>query len=176
MKTYQTLKLLAVALVITIAGLTQLQAQAIAVIHPTEGNHVQGIVRFTQVKDGVHVVADLSGLTPGKHGFHIHAYGDCSDPRGKSAGGHFNPEGTPHGAPTDVSSMRHVGDLGNIAADENGNAHLDWIDPLLSLSGSHNIIGRSVVVHGGADDLKSQPSGAAGPRVAFGVIGFANPK
>ena len=108
--------------------------KAVAVLHPTAGNKVIGIVTFTKVRTGIEVVADLEGLTPGLHGFHIHQYGDCSAPNGDSAGGHFNPEGMPHGAPT--SKERRVGDFGNVTADKDGKAHLDWTDPLISLRGA----------------------------------------
>jgi Cu-Zn family superoxide dismutase len=66
-----------------------------------------------------------------------------------------------------------VGDLGNISADEMGMAHLEWTDTFLSFSGPHSILGRGVIVHAGADDLTSQPTGNAGARVACGVIGIA---
>ena len=144
---------------------------AICVLHPTEGNDVKGIVTFTNTDAGVKVVADLEGLTPGKHGFHVHQYGDCSAPDGTSAGGHFNPDNKDHGGPNDVD--RHVGDLGNITAGDDGKAHLELIDKVISLNGPHSIIGRAIVVHQGEDDLTSQPSGNAGARVACGVIGIA---
>lgn len=146
---------------------------AVAVLHPTQGNDVSGIVSFAQTDKGVRVVADVEGLTPGEHGFHIHQYGDCSAPDGTSAGGHYNPEDKPHGAPGDTE--RHVGDLGNIQADENGKAHLEMTDRVISLRGPHSIVGLAVIVHAGADDLTSQPTGNAGPRVACGVIGVAKP-
>lgn len=146
-------------------------ARAVAVFHPTKGNSVSGIVRFEAVSGGIHVVADLTGLTPGKHGFHIHEYGDCSAEDGTSAGGHFNPEKMPHSSPS--SKERHVGDLGNIEADKDGKAHLDYVDTMLSFNGKDSIIGRGVVVHEKEDDLKTQPTGAAGARVACGVIGIA---
>jgi Cu-Zn family superoxide dismutase len=145
--------------------------KAVAVVHATEGNDVSGLVTFTKTASGIQVVAVVNGLTPGEHGFHIHEYGDCSALDAKSAGGHFNPENKPHGAPTD--SLRHVGDLGNLVADSAGTAHYEWTDTLISFSGPHSIIGRAVIVHAGADDLKSQPTGNAGARVACGVIGIA---
>ena len=144
--------------------------KAICVLHPTEGNEVSGTVKFTQDGAEVKVVADLEGLTPGKHGFHIHEYGDCSNPDGTSAGGHYNPLDKKHGAPTDAN--RHVGDLGNIEADENGNAHLEMTDTLINLGGRYSIIGRAVIVHADEDDFESQPTGNAGARVACGVIGI----
>ncbi len=148
--------------------------RAVAVLHPTQGNQVSGTVIFNQMSEGVKVEADLRGLSPGKHGFHIHAFGDCSAPDGKSAAGHYNPTGQPHAGPE--QEKRHMGDLGNIEADNSGNAHYERVDSHLVLDGQDTIIGRGVIVHGGADDLKSQPSGAAGPRVACGVIGIAQPK
>lgn len=146
--------------------------KAVAVVHPTEGNNVNGTVTFEQTSDGVHVTAELSGLAEGKHGFHIHQYGDCTANDGTSAGGHYNPADNEHGAPTDDN--RHMGDMGNITADGEGNATIDYTDPVIKLNGSSSIIGRGIVLHGGEDDLTSQPSGAAGPRVGCGVIGIAN--
>lgn len=147
--------------------------KAVAVLHGTKGNDVSGTVTFLKEGGQIKVTADITGLKPGKHGFHIHQYGDCSADDGSSAGGHFNPDNIKHGAPGD--SVRHVGDLGNIEADQNGNAHFEWSDDLLSFSGPHSIIGRGVIVHAGEDDLTSQPTGNAGPRVACGVIGIAKP-
>src|SRR6476619_5701398 len=70
--------------------------KAVAVVSPTANSKVTGTVTFTKSGDDVKVVADISGLTPGKHGFHIHEFGDCSAPDGKAAGGHFNPPNSPH--------------------------------------------------------------------------------
>ena len=145
--------------------------RAVAVLYPSQGTAVQGIVTFTKEKGGIRVVGDIEGLTPGKHGFHIHECGDCSAPDGTSAGGHFNPEGKPHGAPT--SPNRHVGDLGNINANVEGKAHYEWTDPVISFTGTRSIIGRAIIVHADEDDLESQPTGNAGPRIACGVIGIA---
>jgi len=147
--------------------------KAIATLHPTQGSNVGGTVTFTQSGDEVKVVADITGLTPGKHGFHIHEFGDCSDPKGASAGGHFNPGGHQHGAPD--ATERHAGDLGNIEADASGKAHLEITDKMMKLAGSDSIVGHAVIVHEKADDLKTQPTGDAGGRLACGVIGVAKP-
>jgi Cu-Zn family superoxide dismutase len=147
--------------------------KAIAVLHPTSGNNVTGTVTFTASGDEVKVVADVTGLTPGKHGFHVHEFGDCSSPDGNSAGGHFNPTHKQHGAPDAVE--RHEGDLGNVVADSLGKAHLEWKDKVMKLSGPDSIIGRSMIVHVQEDDLKTQPTGNSGGRVACGVIGVAKP-
>jgi Cu-Zn family superoxide dismutase len=143
---------------------------AICVLYPTQGNNVSGIVTFTKVSGGIKVVADLQGLTKGKHGIHIHECGDCSAPDGTSAGGHFNPKAMSHGSPMDA--MRHEGDMGNIEADDSGKAHLEYVDNTLSFEGNASIIGRSVIIHKGEDDFKTQPTGNAGARVACGVIGI----
>jgi len=144
--------------------------QAICVLHPTEDNSASGTVIFTKTDSGMHVSAEMTGLSEGKHGFHIHEYGDCSAPDAVSAGGHFNPYDQPHGGPGDAE--RHVGDLGNISANEDGAATLEAVDTLLTFHGESSIIGRGLVVHAGEDDLSSQPTGDAGARVACGVIGI----
>ena len=146
-------------------------AKAIALLSPAKDKAVKGVVTFTQTDKGVKVYAHLEGLAPGKHGFHVHEFGDCSAPDLTSAGGHFNPTQVAHGAPTDHT--RHSGDLGNIVADEKGMAVLEWVDPMMRLSGPNSIIGRAVIVHAKEDDLKTQPTGNAGPREACGVIGIA---
>ena len=148
--------------------------KAICVLYSTAGNSVSGQVTFTKVAGGVKVLAELSGLTPGKHGFHIHEFGDCSSPDGMSAGGHFNPAGSPHGSPMDMS--RHEGDMGNIEADANGKAHLEYVDSHMSFEGVNSILGRSVIVHAKEDDMKTQPTGNAGARIACGVIGLSKPQ
>lgn len=145
--------------------------KAIAVLQPTGSNNVCGSISITEVADGVRVVGEITGLTPGKHGFHVHEFGDCSADAA-SAGAHFNPTDRPHGAADDME--RHVGDLGNIEADAAGTAKVNFLDHKLSLfHDARSIIGRALVVHEKADDLKSQPAGDSGARVACGVIGRA---
>ena len=107
-------------------------------------------------------------LTRGDHGFHVHEKGDLSAPDLSSAGGHYNPTGHPHAGPK--ADKRHMGDLGNLSANTQGVATLDYVDPALRLDGEHSIVGKSVIVHAGRDDLKTQPSGDSGSRIAGGVI------
>lgn len=142
--------------------------RAIAILNPTKGNMVNGTVTFEAVEGGVRIVAKIDQLTPGKHGFHIHEFGDCSAPDGASAGGHFNPTHKKHGGPDSLE--RHVGDLGNLVADEKGHAVYERVDSLISLEGPDTIIGRSIVVHALPDDYTTQPTGNSGGRVACGVI------
>lgn len=164
------MKTVIISLVVFSALITMARAQnttAVAKLEPKSGSQVTGTVKFVKSGDEVHVTADLQNLTPGLHGFHIHEKGDCSAPDAASAGGHFNPTHQHHGGPD--TAERHAGDLGNIEADASGKAHLHWMGKL-DLSGPTSIIGKSVVVHEKADDLKTDPAGNSGARIACGVI------
>jgi len=178
MKTIMKILVIWGFVIILFFGVTSVQAQsagpakAVAVLNPTQGNATNGTVHFYQSNQGVRVVVDISGLTPGLHGFHIHQFGDCSAPDGTSAGGHFNPTAEQHAGPD--AANRHAGDLGNLNADNTGSAHYDRIDSHIQLSGPNSILGRAVIVHAKQDDLTSQPTGNAGSRVACGVIGIAS--
>jgi Cu-Zn family superoxide dismutase len=142
--------------------------RARAELQPTAGHQARGQVEFQLDPAGVRVVAHLEGLPPGTHGFHVHERGDCSAPDASSAGEHFNPRGMPHGGPE--ADKRHAGDLGNVSADGSGKAALSQVDRHLALDGPTSIVGRAVVVHANPDDFTSQPSGAAGARIACGVV------
>jgi superoxide dismutase, Cu-Zn family len=147
--------------------------KAACVLHHTEGHKAHGTIWFIPRGDEIEISGEIMGLKPGMHAFHVHEFGDCSAPDAMSAGAHFNPEGKPHG---DIHSQeRHVGDLGNIRADGTGKAVVDIRDREIKLSGPHSVIGRALIVHADPDDLKSQPAGNAGARVACGVIGIAKP-
>lgn len=142
--------------------------ELVATVMPVGDSNVSGSVTFSESEEGVMVRGNFEGLEPGNHGFHIHQYGDCRAEDGTSAGGHFNPAGNNHGAPSDME--RHMGDLGNIEADGSGIAAVDYTDDTVTLE---QILGRGIIIHAGEDDLESQPTGAAGSRVACGVIGIA---
>lgn len=133
---------------------------------------VRGTVRFEPRQGGMWVRAELTGLEPGPHGFHVHEHGSCAD-AAEAAGGHFAPEGEPHGPPT--AEKRHVGDLGNLEADATGRVVYERLDAELVLDGPKSIVGRAIVVHAAADDLSTQPSGGSGGRIACGVIERAQP-
>lgn len=142
--------------------------EATATVMALGDNEVTGTVTFSQTEEGVRVVGTFSGLEQGLHGFHIHQYGDCSAEDGSSAGGHFSPEGNEHGSPN--QDNRHMGDMGNLAVDEDGIGTIEYTDETIVIS---DIIGRGIIIHAGEDDMMSQPSGAAGSRIACGVIGIA---
>lgn len=141
---------------------------ATALLSPASGSNTRGMVTFIQENDKMRVMASLSGLAPGKHGFHIHEKGDCSAPDASSAGGHFNPTGMSHGGPGDAH--RHVGDFGNVEANDAGEASYSRVFADLKVDSASSIIGRAVILHAQPDDLKTQPTGNAGGRVACGVI------
>lgn len=145
---------------------------AVAVIHPTKDNKVQGTVRFDWLNaKEVKIVADLKGLKPNsEHGFHIHEFGDVTAHDGTSAGGHFNPNKGRHAGPKERG--HHAGDMGNLKSDATGHAHLEMTLSDLSLFGQQGILGRAVVIHVDKDDYKTQPTGNSGDRVGVGVIGL----
>jgi superoxide dismutase, Cu-Zn family len=150
----------------------ELVKHAVVVLQSVGDNRADGTIYFDMTEQGLHVHGKVSGLSSGKHGFHVHQYGDLSDTEeGQSAGGHFDPHGKPHGARD--AEERHIGDFGNIEAGEDGVANVDFTDPVATLSGEYSILGRSIVVHTGEDKF-TQPTGDAGPRAAFGVIGVRN--
>lgn len=147
---------------------------AIAVLHPTKGNDAHGVLTFHRQSDGsVTVEAHVSGLAPGVHAYHVHVWGDCSAPDGTSAGTHFNFVGSSLNPPSDIH--RITGDLGELRADASGEASASGPVENARLDGPKSIIGRAVVVHAKANDPASPPIGAAGARVACGVIGIAKP-
>ena len=131
---------------------------------------------MTQENDGPTTVnVRITGLTPGKHGFHLHEYGDTTNGC-ISTGAHFNPKGLTHGAPED--EIRHAGDLGNIVANADGIAEATIVDSQIPLSGPNSVVGRAFVVHELEDDLGkgghelSLSTGNAGGRLACGVVGL----
>ena len=151
------------------AAMTSTGPAAVADLAPTKGNDTKGSVAFTQSGERVTVVAEISGLTPGGHGFHIHEKGDCTAEDATSAGGHFNPAGKPHADP--ASRDRHAGDMPMLMADAAGNARLTTTLDIVTIGGgTADIVGRGVIVHKDADDYKTQPTGNSGARVACGVI------
>jgi superoxide dismutase, Cu-Zn family len=164
--------LVAAALVAGCASMTTSSTTAAAKLAPTAGNRAAGTVTFARDGDRVRVVARITGLTPGMHGFHIHEKGDCTAADAMSAGGHFNPTNKPHGNP--AAADHHGGDMPMLEADAAGNASLDATLDTIQLDGSANgIVGRAVVVHKDPDDYKTQPTGNSGARVACGVIAAA---
>ena len=142
---------------------------ASATVAPTANQTAKGTVHFAELGDGsAEVSVDLTNVPAGVHGFHIHDKGDCGD-NGNAAGGHFNPTNTQHGAPT--APAHHGGDFGNVTADANGNVKTKFTTRSITISpSSSSAVGHAVILHGNPDDLVTQPTGNAGPRIACGVV------
>lgn len=137
----------------------------------TSESEVSGDIVLLQKGRDILLKTHIQGLEPNSvHAIHIHEKGDCSSPDASSAGGHFDPEHDSHGAPD--AKEHHAGDLGNITADIDGNADIVITGRNLSLDSSskYSIINRAIVLHEKKDDFISQPSGAAGRRIACAVI------
>ena len=142
---------------------------ATATLSPTANNTASGTVRFVQLADGsVDVTVDLANVPAGVHGFHVHDKGDCGD-NGNAAGGHFNPSGTPHGAPN--ADPKHAGDFGNVTADASGRVSTRFNTRSVTVeAGPSSAVGHAVILHANPDDLTTQPTGNAGGRIACGVV------
>lgn len=139
-------------------------------LKPAPKEKATGTVTFLKRSADLKVEIKVANATPGEHGIHIHEKGDCSSPDFKSAGPHYNPHSQHHGAPNQTAS--HVGDLGNITvkADGTGTIEQDLTTQVYGRQNWNDLIGRAVVLHAKKDDLKSQPAGDSGDRIACGVI------
>ena len=155
-----------------INGLTEGETTVIAQCDLQHSDTVKGSILFMQAPGTPTLIkGTITGLQPGEHGFHIHEFGDMS--KGcESMGAHYNPDGVDHGHLGDG----HVGDLGNITADESGTAKFSIRADRVNLIGERSVVGRGVVVHADEDDLgkggdeESLKTGNAGDRIACGVI------
>ena len=147
--------------------------QATAMIGSLGDSGVTGMAVFTQNGDQITLMAEIQGATPGLHAIHIHANGDCSAPDGTSAGGHWNPTDVAHGKWGEGEF--HLGDIGNITVGADGTGRITLTTDLWEIgTGSDiDVVGKGIIVHAGADDFTSQPSGAAGARIGCGVIVLA---
>jgi superoxide dismutase, Cu-Zn family len=141
-----------------------------AQLQSTAGNSATGMVNFTQSGSKVMVKGEVRGLKPNAElGFHVHEKGDCSSPDGMSAGGHFNPDGKPHGQPG--SMAHHAGDFPMLKTDAAGVAAFSFESSTISVgSGASDIVGKGLIVHAQPDDYKTQPTGNSGARLACAVI------
>ena len=141
-------------------------------LNAKSNSNVSGNAVFKEENGTVTMTAIIDGLEPGNHAIHIHEKADCSSDDGKSAGGHWNPTAQPHGKWGDEAGY-HKGDIGNLTADDNGNGTITFSTSEWCMGcedKNKNIIGKAIIIHAGADDLTSQPSGAAGARVSCAGI------
>lgn len=171
------LTLAALVAALAAAGCDTLQSGpfAEAQVKGPDGSRVWGRVTFHQPEGRdaggrVFIRADINGLRSNQRfGFHVHEKGDCTGPDFMGAGGHFNPDGKPHGDP--ATPERHAGDLPNLQSNGEGVAVFSTTTDLLTVApGPRSVVGRSVIVHANPDDFRTQPTGNSGARIACGVI------
>lgn len=150
---------------------TKEEAKLTVVMDAKSESDAEGTIELSEKNGKVTMNVEMNGLTPGEHAIHIHEKGDCSAADGSSAGGHWNPSDEDHGKWGEHAF--HMGDIGNLIADEKGIVSFEFETDKWCLGcedNTKNILGKSFIVHAGADDFESQPSGNAGSRVACGLI------
>ena len=161
-----------------VKSITEGETTVIAQCELQHSDKVKGSILLMQAPGTPTLIkGTITGLEPGVHGFHIHEFGDMSDGC-KSMGGHYNPDNINHGE----LKEGHVGDLGNINADDSGNASFSIQANRVDLIGERSVVGRGIVVHSDPDDLgkggneESLKTGNAGDRLACGVITLRDTK
>ncbi len=160
-----------------LAAFTTLSAAAAKPAHAditnAQGTKI-GTAKIASTADGVKISVKVSQLAPGDHGIHIHSVGKCEGPAFTSAGGHFNPTSAHHGINNAEAPHPHLGDLANLSVGPKGKASATYTITGVTLGDGANSLfhegGTSLVIHAKADDLKSDPSGNSGDRIACGVI------
>ncbi len=161
---------MAVALVLAVTGALAQEKAAKAELNDAKGKRV-GQAWIAEGPHGLMLSLEIDGLPPGEHALHIHETGNCDSPEFKLAGGHFNPDNKKHGFMNPEGP--HAGDLPNIHVPENGRLRVDFMLPGLRLQGEKGILdadGAAVVIHAKPDDHRTDPAGAAGDRLACGVL------
>ena len=174
---HRVVGILALALALTacrlpyVPGVTSPPPAAGATVRDSTGRIVGSAV-LLQESDGVRILLEVMCLPPGDKAVHIHEVGRCEPPSFESAGAHFNPKKAEHG--TANPRGPHAGDLPNITVDETGLGHLEVTNPRVTLeqgpTSLFNANGTALVLHAGSDDMRTDPAGNSGARIACGVI------
>ena len=164
-------------LLVAVAAFGQEQPRAYAELKDRDGNSV-GMATFQEVPSGVLIEVNVKGLTPGLHAVHVHTVGKCEGPAFTSAGGHFNPGQKKHGLKSPEGP--HAGDMPNMYVAKDGTGRFEVLADNITLkAGDRSVFdadGSAIVVHAGADDDVTDPTGNAGDRAACGVITAGQPK
>lgn len=146
---------------------TETEAKTLSLtLNAASDSNLSGTINLEDTGEEVKMVVNVAGITPGEHAIHIHETGDCSAPDASSAGGHWNPTSHEHGKFD--SDAFHMGDIGNLTADEDGNASLEFSTDKWCIGcddEAKNIVGKAIIIHEGVDDFTTQPTGNAGGRI-----------
>ena len=149
------------------------KVSGISILHKNKKN-IEGTIQFEELdRERVKVKYEVKGLDDGKHGFHIHEYGDCSSDDGLSTGSHWNPTDTKHSKWGDPTGF-HLGAIGNFEVDSSGHGMVNFSTDLwcIGCEEKNDILGKGIIIHNGEDDYISQPSGASGPRIGCMEISY----
>jgi Cu-Zn family superoxide dismutase len=165
------MRVLLLAVLVSFPVLVSAAPSATATLRDAAGK-VVGTATITPGDGGVKISVSVSGVAPGLHGFHVHAVGKCEGPEFKSAGGHFNPATREHGLDNPKGS--HAGDMPNLSVGADGTGKGDFLARGATLEPGPGSLfpdgGTALVLHAAPDDMKSDPAGNAGARIACGVI------